>query len=482
MGQRLISAQPLTVMLKAPLAFQLRILNDGKAVFNTYPVGELAQGAGRAEEIPVFPGAVQRGRIEIDMTMGMGPVGMGNDEKSVLALGPAHSQLIGDFQRLPMIYFPRREGLTDLIAQHIRVPLLLPACNHLVPCLRQKKLRVGGPGGALISHDKLALFRLIQVLAVVKTVSHGTLSAETFLTVIVLSFGVMQPLITAFSYTDDIAQVKTIVDEMAEVLSDEDMQRPTTAEKLPADNAIQLKDVRFAYHDKEVLHGIDLHIAPGTVNALVGPSGSGKSTIARLIASLWDVKDGTIKLGGVDIRTLPLAECTKRIAYVSQDNYLFDLSVMDNIRMGKKGASDEEVIAAAKKCGCHEFIMGLENGYQTVCGASGGHLSGGERQRISIARAMLKDAPIVILDEATSYTDPENEAVIQSALARLVRGKTLLVIAHRLSTIADADQIIVVNQGKIEATGTQTELLASCPLYQNMWEAHISVKDDGEVA
>ena len=311
---------------------------------------------------------------------------------------------------------------------------------------------------------------------------HGTLSAETFLSVIVLSFGVMQPLITAFSYTDDIAQVTTIVGEVADVLSGEDMQRPEKAEKLPKDNSIELKNVRFAYRDKEVLHGVSLRIEPGTVNALVGPSGSGKSTIARLIASLWDVKDGAIELGGVDIRTLPLRDCTDRIAYVSQDNYLFDLSVMDNIRMGKKGASDEEVIAAAKKCGCHAFIMGLENGYQTICGTSGGHLSGGERQRISIARAMLKDAPIVILDEATSYTDPENEAVIQSALARLVQSKTLLVIAHRLSTIADADQIIVVNQGQIEAAGTQAELLASCPLYKAMWEAHISVKDDGEVA
>ena len=311
---------------------------------------------------------------------------------------------------------------------------------------------------------------------------HGTLSAETFLAVIVLSFGVMQPLITALSYTDDIAQVKIIIGEVAEVLSGEEMQRPTTAEMLPADNAIELKNVCFAYHDKEVLHGINLHIAPGTVNAFVGPSGSGKSTIARLIASLWDIKDGAIELGGVDIRTLPLAECTKRIAYVSQDNYLFDLSVMDNIRMGRKGASDEEVMDAARKCGCHAFIVGLENGYQTMCGASGGHLSGGERQRISIARAMLKDAPIVILDEATSYTDPENEAVIQSALAQLVQGKTLLVIAHRLSTIADADQIIVVNQGRIEATGTQESLLASCPLYQTMWKAHISVKDNGEVA
>ncbi len=310
----------------------------------------------------------------------------------------------------------------------------------------------------------------------------GTLTAETFLAVIVLSFGVMQPLITAFSYMDDIAQVTTIVGEVADVLSGEDLHRPETAEKLPADNSIELRDVRFSYHDKEVLHGVSLRIEPGTVNALVGPSGSGKSTIARLVASLWDVKDGAILLGGVDIRTLPLAECTKRIAYVSQDNYLFDLSVMDNIRLGKKGATDEEVMAAAKACGCHEFIMGLENGYQTVCGASGGHLSGGERQRISIARAMLKDAPIVILDEATSYTDPENEAIIQSALAQLIRGRTLLVIAHRLSTIADADRIFVVQNGNIVGQGTQHELLESCPLYRDMWEAHISVKDSGEVA
>ena len=295
---------------------------------------------------------------------------------------------------------------------------------------------------------------------------HGTLSAETFLTVIVLSFGVMQPLITAFSYTDDIAQVKTIVDEIAEVLSGEDMQHPRTVERLPADNAIELKNVRFAYHDKEMLHEINLHIAPGTVNALVGSSGSGKSTIARLIASLWDVKDGTIKLGGVDIRTLPLAECTKRIAYVSQDNYLFDLSVIDNIRMGRKGATDAEVIDVAKKCGCHEFIMGLENGYQTVCGASGGHLSGGERQRISIARAVLKDAPIVILGEATANVDPENEKELMEAVAELTHDKTVIMIAHRLKIVRHADQIVVVDHGEIVQQGTHGELVAVDGLYR----------------
>lgn len=308
----------------------------------------------------------------------------------------------------------------------------------------------------------------------------GSLTAETFVAVIVLSFGVMQPLITAYSYTDDLAQLGTIIGEVADILQREDLCRPETAKELPRDNSIELKDVRFAYREKEVLHGVSLRIEPGTVNALVGPSGSGKSTIARLIASLWDVDSGSVLLGGVDIRTLPLKECTDRIAYVSQDNYLFDLSVMDNIRMGRKGATDGEVMAAARACGCHEFIMGLENGYQTICGSSGAHLSGGERQRISIARATLKDAPVVILDEATSYTDPENEAVIQSALARLIQGKTLLVIAHRLSTVADADRIFVVQDGQIAAQGTQAELLESCPLYREMWEAHMSVKDNDE--
>ena len=308
-----------------------------------------------------------------------------------------------------------------------------------------------------------------------------SLSAEQFLMVIVLSFGVMQPVMTAFSYTDDLAQITTIVGEVTDILIREDMLRPETVGQIPADNSVEFENVHFAYQEKEILHGISLRIEPGTVNALVGPSGSGKSTMARLLASLWDATSGEIRIGGIDIRKLPLKECTSRIAYVSQDNYLFDLPVMENIRMGNRNATDEEVIQAAKECGCHDFIMGLEKGYQMICGSGGGHLSGGERQRISIARAMLKNAPIIILDEATSYTDPENEAVIQSALAKLIQGKTLLVIAHRLSTIVDADCIFVVENGYIAGRGKQEELLQSCPLYQKMWESHISTKD-GEVA
>ena len=221
-----------------------------------------------------------------------------------------------------------------------------------------------------------------------------------------------------------------------------------------------------------------MEIRPGEVNAIVGPSGSGKSTIARLIDSLWDADSGTISYGGVNIKDIPLDKYMNNIAYVAQDNYLFDMSIMENIRLGRAGASDEEVIAAARNSGCHDFIMGLENGYDTIVGGAGGHLSGGERQRICIARAMLKDAPVIILDEATAYTDPENEAVIQSSVAKLIKGKTLIGIAHRLSTITDADRIFVINEGNVEAAGTHEELLGICSLYKNMWEAHSMVRDE----
>lgn len=311
-------------------------------------------------------------------------------------------------------------------------------------------------------------------------VMNGSLSGVDFIMLILLSVGLIQPLITCMSFSDDIAKVKTIIGEITDVLTQEELARPEKDRVQPRDNSVMLDSVRFGYYDKEVLHGISMNIPAGTVNALVGPSGSGKSTIAKLIASLWDVKSGSIKLGGVNIRDLSLEGYNRRVAYVSQDNYLFDDTIRENIRMGRAGATDAEVETVARKSGCHEFIMQLEKGYDTIAGGSGGHLSGGERQRIAIARAMLKDAPIVILDEATAYTDPENEAVIQASVAKLVKGKTLIVIAHRLSTIADADNIFVINGGRIDSQGTHEELIKMNGLYKAMWDAHISVKDTAE--
>ena len=306
----------------------------------------------------------------------------------------------------------------------------------------------------------------------------GSLAPEKFITCIILSAGLITPLMIAFSYMDDIMKMQTIFGEVTEIIERKDMVRPEKLTEKPIGSDIELKNVRFSYKEDEILHGINMSIRQGQVSAFVGSSGSGKSTIARLIDSLWDVDEGTITYGGVDITKLPLDYYTGQIAYVAQDNYLFDMSVMENIRLGKASASDEDVINAAKACGCHDFIMGLENGYDTVVGGAGGHLSGGERQRICIARAMLKNAPVVILDEATAYTDPENEALVQSSVARLVQGKTLMVIAHRLSTITDADQIFVINDGHLEASGTHDELLDRCLLYRKMWEAHSAARDD----
>lgn len=307
----------------------------------------------------------------------------------------------------------------------------------------------------------------------------GSLSAADFFTVIVLSLGFTGPFLAALSFVDELAVVGTNVKEIREILDAPELVRPQEPVSLKS-NEISFKDVSFSYRDgKNVLKHVNLEIEAGSVTALVGPSGSGKSTIAKLIAGFWDVTEGCITLGGADLRKIPLGQLNEQIAYVSQDNYLFDRSVRDNIRMGRLTASDTEVEAAAKAAGCDGFIRALPNGYDTLCGGGGGHLSGGEKQRISIARAMLKDAPIVILDEATASIDPENEALIQQAISRLTRGKTLIVIAHRLGTIANADKIAVVKDGEIIAQGRQETLLAQCPLYADMWQSYLGSRDPG---
>ena len=240
---------------------------------------------------------------------------------------------------------------------------------------------------------------------------------------------------------------------------------------------LEMKHIKKEFGGMPVIRDISLSVEQGEILAIIGPSGSGKSTVAKLIAGYWDVTSGSITLGGHELKEIPLSEIAAQISYVSQDNYLFNRSIRENIRMGRPDATDAEVEQAAKQSGCDTFIRKLDQGYDTVVGSAGSHLSGGERQRIAIARAMLKDAPVVILDEATAYIDPENEAVVQKAISALTVGKTLIVIAHRLSTIIGADNIVVVKDGTIHAQGTHDKLLETCPLYRDMWQAHIGAKD-----
>lgn len=308
--------------------------------------------------------------------------------------------------------------------------------------------------------------------------AHNSLTAADFLTITVLSLGLTAPVVSAMSFMDDLAVVGTNVGEISAILDEPELIRPEKRVVLHNQD-IELNNVSFSYGktDEEVLHNVSLKIIPGTVTALVGPSGSGKSTIAKLIAGFWDVSAGSIRIGGHDIREIPLEQLNRQIAYVSQDNYLFDRTVRENIRMGRLDATDQEVEAVAKAAGCDDFIRNLECGYDTICGSGGGHLSGGEKQRISIARAMLKNAPIIILDEATASIDPENEALIQRAISALTVGKTLIVIAHRLSTIVNADNIVVIEHGTIVSQGKQEQLIQTCPLYAKMWNAHLGTQD-----
>ena len=336
---------------------------------------------------------------------------------------------------------------------------------------------------AMASYNAICPAVLITVLpAGVLFYAAGSITSANLITIIILSLGIVGPLIAASNFADSLGMVGTVVNEIAALLDGPELVRPTQPVSLDSQE-IRLNDVSFSYNndgDNAIQH-IDLTIKPGTVTALVGPSGSGKSTITKLIAGFWDVGAGSITLGGKDLRTIPQKQLADQIAYVSQDNYLFDDTIRENIRMGRLSASDAEVEEVAKAAGCDAFIRRLENGYDTNVGGAGGHLSGGERQRIAIARAMLKNAPIIILDEATAYIDPENEAVVQQAVSKLVAGKTLIIIAHRLSTITDSDQIVVMKDGSISGIGTHDELLKTSELYREMWQAHIGAKDGEKV-
>lgn len=307
---------------------------------------------------------------------------------------------------------------------------------------------------------------------------NGSLAPQDLVMCLILSLGIVGPLMNFTTYVNETKTVEYAVHDVDKLLHVEELPDAKRIIQVQSKD-IELKEVSFSYdkeNGKQVLSNISLKIPEGKFTALVGPSGGGKSTIARLIARFWDINGGIIQIGGVDIRTIPLTQLADLVSFVTQDNFLFNCSIKENIRLGNPKATDDEVYAAAKAACCDEFIRKLEHGYDTTAGDTGNRLSGGEKQRISIARMILKNAPIVILDEATAFTDQENEEKIQQSIAALTKGKTLLVIAHRLSTIKNADQIIILKDGRIENIGTHRQLLEKDVLYKDMWEAHIGAQ------
>ena len=310
---------------------------------------------------------------------------------------------------------------------------------------------------------------------------NSQISLSNFIVCIILPIGFIAHLMKIGKYSEQFSMVKASLDVIDEFLSTEELKRPK--ERAVLDNTLyRFVNVSFAYDKELVLKNIRFELKPNTVTALVGNSGSGKSTIAKLMAGFWDPTAGNIIYGGKKISEIPFEQLTSEISYVAQDNFLFNTSIKENIKMGNPTASDEEVIEVAKAASCHDFIMELEDGYNTKVGDAGGSLSGGERQRITIARAMLKQSKVIILDEATAFADPENEYLIQSAINNLIKGKTLIVVAHRLSTITNADKILVMKDGEIVENGTHENLVKKDGVYASLWKNYVGGQDNEKEA
>ena len=294
---------------------------------------------------------------------------------------------------------------------------------------------------------------------------------STVLIFLILGGGIFFPMHKLLWMTNMLRQNTIGVDLIDKILQKEEITDPDEPQT-PRDASIEFANVSFAYDKIQVLNNVSFTVPPGTVTALVGVSGAGKSTIAMLTARFWDIEDGEIRIGGSNIKQIRTEDLMNIVSFVFQDNMLFFDTIEENIRMGNKTATKDNVIAAAKAAQCHDFIMQLEKGYDTLVGEGGTYLSGGEAQRVALARAILKDAPIILLDEATAYADPENKGKILDSFSQLIKGKTVMVIAHRLSTIRNAEQILVIDKGTVAELGKHDELIALGGLYKNMWDIY----------
>ncbi|RDY23101.1 ABC transporter ATP-binding protein [Romboutsia maritimum] len=307
---------------------------------------------------------------------------------------------------------------------------------------------------------------------------NNIIDLSIFIMGMILSLGIAPPVMKLIEFTDNIPTIMFTEAKLKEILSINELEQRLKKICLK-DDSVEFNHVSFGYEENNILHDISFKIKPKTMTAFVGTSGAGKSTVAKLIARFWDVKEGEILVGGENIKNIPLTQLMDEISFVSQDNFLFDMTIRENIKIGNKFATDDEIEAVCKKTGCLDFILKLPQGFDTAVGNTGELLSGGERQRIAIARAMIKNASIIILDEATAFTDPENEEIIQKSISNLTKDKTVIIIAHRLSTIVNADKIILFNKGRIVNEGTHNELLENSHIYKDMWQAHIGSKSWG---
>ena len=392
---------------------------------------------------------------------------------------------VGKNKDLREKYFTANENTNAAMVQYIQGMPIIKAFNHTVDSFNKYAKSVQGcayyedricekwflPMTIFSVSTCASLLVLLPVGAMMYLADSITLS--TFTLFLLMGLGLGSPLIqfiTLGGFMDKHLEGQARIDA---ILNAKSLPEPAVG-KIAEGGGVLARDVEFAYKDKKVLKGVDFEIQAGKFMAIVGLSGAGKTTLARLIPRFWDVGAGSLSLGNTDIRDMKIEDLMDEMTFVFQNIFLFNDSIYENLRMGKPDATQAEIEDAARAAQCHDFIMGLPDGYRSVIGEKGAKISGGEKQRLSIARALLKNAPILVLDEATAFIDPENEALIQEAINELARGKTLIIIAHRLSTITGADQILVVEEGKVVARGTHNELLEAGALYKSMWDAHVS--------